>query len=102
MKIQSGRIRSVGINPNRGMTLGFAGVGYLGAGEVSIPACDPTNDITCLQNLSFDQSGNTPLSSDQASVSSTNVPAQKPQSTSPYVMLGAGAVIFILLLKLSK
>jgi len=36
MKITSGRIRNVGINPNRGMSLGFAGLGQMDTSGLQI------------------------------------------------------------------
>lgn len=67
MHLNDGRARQVGRGDNR--PLGFYGVGA--TSDVVIPACDPTNDPTCLQTLTWASTG-TPIDSSQVSVTTSD------------------------------
>lgn len=98
MYMPNGRGMQVGRGDNR--PLGFYGVGRLAdAGQVAIPACDPTNDFNCLMNLGSETF--TPLPSGQAAVTQTNYGAQAPASsnTVTYLLVVAGVVGLMVMLK---
>lgn len=101
MYMLNGRAMQVG--RDNGRSLGFYGVG----------ACDPTNDLNCLQNLdssSFNTPMGTGLPADESSVTSssyvpplttTTTPAKLSTSSSgsltTYVMIGGAALLLLML-----
>lgn len=98
MKIQSGRIRQIGLNQNNGMSLGFAGLGDCtnGYDEFGV-ACQDFSPITS----ALPPTPN-PFAGSVATAGSPTPTSATPTATSSlttYLPLLAGALLFILLVK---
>lgn len=96
MKIQSGRIRQIGLNQNNGMSLGFAGLGDCtnGYDEFGV-ACQDFSPITSALPP-------TPNPFAGATASAGSPTSNSPTATtnlSTYLPLVIGALVFILLIK---